>query len=93
MSRELELNIGGQRIKVKTDEDEAYMRRLAGHVDERMRELGHGQRGVTSLNVALLAALRIADELYKTRDDSSAAEAVLQLVADEVEGALDGTGS
>ena len=64
--REIDLEIAGQRLHIRTDEDEAYMRGLARFVDEQMREVGKGQqRGIASLTIALLAALRIADEYHK----------------------------
>ena len=61
MKREIDLDIAGQRLHIRTDEDENYMRGLAAYVDEQMREIGKGQqRGIASLTIALLAALRIA---------------------------------
>ena len=53
--REIDLEIAGQRIHVRTDEDESYMRGLAAYVDEQMREVGKGQqRGIASLTIAIL---------------------------------------
>ncbi len=89
MKRDIEIEIAGQRLKIRTDEDEAYMRRLAVFVDERMREMGHGARGMTSLNVALLTALRIADEYHKVSGSGEDAETKLEALALAVESALD----
>ncbi len=89
MKREIELSIAGQRLKIRTDEDEEYMQQLATHVDEQMRELGRGQRGTTSLNVALLAALRIADELHKLRAAHGDSDVVLQRLAEQIETVLE----
>ena len=38
--REIDLEIAGQRLHVRTDEDEQYMRQLAAYVDSCMREVG-----------------------------------------------------
>ena len=84
MKREIELDVAGQRLRVRTDEDEAYMRSLAGYVDEQMREIGRGQRGITSMNVAVLAALRIADEFHKLKRLQEHIDAALDRLADEV---------
>jgi len=90
MKREIELEVAGQRLHVRTDEDEAYMRGLAAYVDEQMRDIGRGQRGVASMTVALLAALRIADELQKSRRLQERMDAALDQLADAVEAGLDG---
>jgi cell division protein ZapA (FtsZ GTPase activity inhibitor) len=92
MKREIELEVAGQRLHVRTDEDETYMRGLATYVDEQMRDIGRGQRGVASMTVALLAALRIADELQKSRRVQERMDAALEALADAVEASLDGTG-
>ena len=88
--REIDLEIAGQRLHIRTDEDEGYMRGLAAYVDEQMREVGKGQqRGIASLTVALLAALRIADEYQKARGIESSIDATLEQLADAVEACLE----
>lgn len=90
MKREIELEIAGQRLHIRTDEDESYMRGLAAFVDEQMREIGRGQqRGIASITIALLAALRIADDLSKARAASEDYESSLGRLADMVEAALE----
>jgi cell division protein ZapA len=89
MKREIEIEIAGQRLKIRTDEDESYMRELALFVDQRMREMGHGARGMTSLNVALLTALRIADEYHKLTGRDGVVEGALASLAAEVEAVLE----
>ncbi len=89
MSSDIELDVAGQRLKIRTDEDEAYMRRLAEYVGEHMKAVGAGQRGTTTLNVAILAALRIADEYHKVADAESDIDRVLESLAVAVEAALD----
>lgn len=88
MKRDLEIEIGGQRLKIRTDEDEAYMRRLAAFVDEKMRELGHGLRGTTSLNVALLAALRIADDYHRAMAEGGDADGAFAALASKIEAVI-----
>ncbi|MFT4569233.1 MAG: cell division protein ZapA [Candidatus Binatia bacterium] len=89
MKRDIEIEIAGQRLKIRTDEDESYMRELATFVDERMREMGHGARGMTSLNVALLTALRIADEYHKIATVGDGIDGALAMLATKVEAALE----
>jgi cell division protein ZapA len=88
--REIELEIAGQRLHIRTDEDEAYMRRLAAFVDEQMREVGKGQqRGIASITIALLAALRIADEYHKIKNLEESIDSALDQLAEAVESCLD----
>jgi len=51
------------------DGDTEYIERLAAFVDTRMREIAAGSLTVDSLKVAILAALHIADELHKLREN------------------------
>lgn len=88
--KEIDLEIAGQRLHIRTDEDESYMRSLAAYVDEQMREIGKGQqRGIASLTVALLAALRIADDLQKARRATESVEDALEGLAEVVEACLE----
>ncbi|HEY2773642.1 MAG TPA: cell division protein ZapA [Candidatus Binatia bacterium] len=88
--REIDLEIAGQRLHVRTDEDEAYMRGLATFIDEQMRLVGKGQqRGIASLTIALLAALRIADDYHKLLGTRKNVDAALESLAEAVEACLD----
>jgi len=90
--REIDLEIAGQRLHIRTDEDESYMKGLAAYVDEQMREVGRGQqRGIASLTIALLAALRIADERHKVKDLEDSIDAALTSLAEAVESCLEPT--
>lgn len=88
--REIDLEIAGQRLHIRTDEDETYMQRLAAFVEEQMREVGKGQqRGIASMTVALLAALRIADEYHKVKDAEASVDLALAQLAEAVESCLE----
>lgn len=90
--REIDLEIAGQRLHIRTDEDESYMKGLAAYVDEQMREVGKGQqRGIASLTIALLAALRIADERHKVKDLEESIDSALTTLAEAVESCLEST--
>lgn len=51
------------------DGDTEYIQQLAAFVDARMREIAAGSLTVDSLKVAILAALHIADEFHKLREE------------------------
>jgi cell division protein ZapA (FtsZ GTPase activity inhibitor) len=64
------VEIFGHEYKIKGEVDVEYMSRLARHVDERMKEVAKGTPAVGSLaKIGILAALNIADELFRERDE------------------------
>jgi cell division protein ZapA len=91
MMRDIPIRIAGQEIKIRSDEDEDYVRALADYVDGKIRELARGQRGVTTLNLALTAALTIADELQKLRREDGGIDGALDALSDRIQAALDDT--
>jgi len=60
-----EIAIMGQKFMIKSDSDEDYVHRIAGFVDQRINEVMQSTKSVASLNVAILAAMNIADEFFK----------------------------
>jgi cell division protein ZapA len=67
MNREITIDVAGQTLTIRSDEDDSYVRGLASFVDAKVRELSRGQPGITTLSLALTAALAIADDLHKLR--------------------------
>ena len=64
------VEIYGQEYKIKGEEDGEYMAELARHVDKRMKEVAKGIPAAGSLaKISILAALNIADELFRERDE------------------------
>ena len=61
------VEIFGQTYALNAGADPAYVQQLAAHVDAQMREVGKSAGAVDSLRVAVLAALNIADELFRCR--------------------------
>jgi len=88
MKREVTITVAGQALTLRTDENERYLKKLAEHVDEHMKELTRGQRGTTTLNVAILAALNVADEYFKLREAAEEANASIDALAGELESSM-----
>jgi cell division protein ZapA len=63
--------IAGQRLAIRTDADEAYIERLAGYVDTKVREAQQSTKTVASHGAAMLAALSIADDLFRERKEQT----------------------
>lgn len=72
----VQVEIFGHTYSLRTDAEEEHVRRVAGLVDAKMREVAAGTRSVSTVHVAVLAALDIASECVKTEDGAK------RLVAD-----------
>src|SRR3989442_15912299 len=68
--KRVELTFLGQALAIRTEASPDYLRKLARFVEERVAELKRA--GVKDpLKALSLAALDIADELFKTRDEKT----------------------
>jgi cell division protein ZapA len=70
MGRErlVEIKVFGQTYTVKTDAEEDYIREVAKYVNEKMDEVLKKTKSVSTLNVAILTALNIADDLLREKE-------------------------
>ena len=72
MKKALDVEILGQKFTISSEAEEGYMLKVAGYVDSRMQELMQASKPVSKSNVAMLAALNIADELHRLKDSHEA---------------------
>lgn len=72
MKKALDVEILGQKFTISSEAEEGYMLKVAGYVDSKMQELMQASKPVSKSNVAMLAALNIADELYRLKDSHEA---------------------
>jgi cell division protein ZapA len=83
------VEIHGQRYPIRSSLDPQYVARLALYVDEKMRAAADSTPTGDSLRLAVLAALNIADELFRCRDATSSRDGELAERAGELERLLD----
>jgi cell division protein ZapA len=83
------VDIHGQRYPIRSVLEPEYVARLASYVDEKMRAASESSPTGDSLRLAVLAALNIADELFRCRDASHAQTGELAERAGELERLLD----
>ena len=69
MANRVTMNICGEEYTLVAEESAAYMQKVGSLVDAKMTEVMTGTR-VGRTDAAVLAALNIADELYKTQEAS-----------------------
>jgi len=93
VKREIAVDIAGQSIAIRSDEDEKYLHALASFVDDKIREVSRGRKGVTTLNLAMTAALMIADELHKLRGSQAEIDGALDRLSEQIEASLKRVGT
>lgn len=69
MKRTIEITIMGQKFMVRSDSDESYIQRVAEFVNEKIIEISAKTKAIPSLQVVMLAAMNVADELLKSREE------------------------
>jgi cell division protein ZapA len=68
MKKALDVTILDQKFTISSDADEGYMLKVAGYVDGKMQELMSASKPVAKSNLAMLAALNIADEYHRLKN-------------------------
>ena len=81
--------VGGRGYSLVSTESPDYMRRLAAYVDRKISEYA-AATGRPSNEVAVLAALNMADELMKAQDENSLLRRQMDALAKELQ-AMKGT--
>jgi cell division protein ZapA len=87
--RVIPVDIRGQRYPIRSTLDPEYVARLALYVDEKMRAAAETTPTGDNLRLAVLAALNIADELFRCRDANRDRDGQLAERAEELERLLD----
>ena len=85
----ISVEIHGQRYPIRSTLDQEYVARLASYVDEKMRAAADSAPTGDTLRLAVLAALNVADELFRCRDGTRAFSGDVAERAGELERLLD----
>jgi len=83
------VDILGQRYGIRSDLEPAYIGELAAYLDAKMRQAAGELATADPLRVAVLAALNVADELFRCRDTNKARSGEIAARAGELERILD----
>ena len=83
------VEIFGQRYPIRSTLDADYVARLATYVDEKMKTAADSTPTSDSVRLAILAALNIADELFRYREVVHARDGELAERAGQLERLLD----
>jgi cell division protein ZapA len=63
-----QVEILGETLTIRADEDPDYIVKIAKYVDKKAREITSKTATVSTAKTAMLVALNIADELFKTKE-------------------------
>jgi cell division protein ZapA len=85
----ISVEIHGQRYPIRSSLEPEYVARLAKYVDEKMLAAAEATPTSDALRLAVLAALNVADELFRCRDANKARSGELAQRAGELERILD----
>ncbi|HEY7792071.1 MAG TPA: cell division protein ZapA [Vicinamibacterales bacterium] len=70
--RTVTVDINGQRYPIRSGLDEEYVQALAAYVNQKVRAAADLTPTSDGLRLAVLAALNIADELFRSREGEQA---------------------
>jgi cell division protein ZapA len=87
--RVIPVEINGQRYPIRSTLEPEYVAQLAAYVDGKMRAAADSTPTGDSQRLAVLAALNIADELFRSRDVNRLRGGELAERAGELERLLD----
>ena len=88
-SRVVHVEIHGHRYPIRSGLDPAYVAELAAYVDSRMQLAARECPVGDTLKTAILAAINIADEYFRAREEVRQEQAGLAERAQELERMLD----
>jgi cell division protein ZapA len=87
--RVIPVEIYGRRYPIRSSLEQEYVARLAAYVDDRMRAASDSTPSGDVLRFAVLAALNIADELFRMRAANAAQNGQIAERTEELERLLD----
>jgi cell division protein ZapA len=87
--KSVSVEIFGQRYPIRSTLDAEYVKRLATYVDGKIRAAGDSAPSGDPVRLAVLAALNIADELFRHLEGSRDKDGTFVQRAEELERLLD----
>jgi cell division protein ZapA (FtsZ GTPase activity inhibitor) len=89
MNKRFDVNIAGYTLTVKTDRSAEHMERLSELLNERVREVQKSGATANYLNVVMLAAMKLADEVLELRGERDSVKKRLEQKSRDLLNALD----
>ncbi len=84
------IEIMGQNLTVGSDAGDEWVRSVAKSVDAKIRDIRASSQAVSSIHLAILAALNFADELERLRREHQALVEQIEAMNKRLSAAIDG---
>ncbi len=78
MTKSIEIEVYGQKLTLRPIDDEGYAHELARYVEGQMQTIAQGVTTTTPTKIAILAAMNIADQLFRQERHRQAGEAEIE---------------
>ncbi len=85
----VDMKILGQRLAVKSDEDEEHIKSVESYLNCKVSEIKESSKAVSTLDVALLAALNVTGELIKIKETLEKRDKRSEALSDMIERGLE----
>ena len=80
----VKVSVAGEEVTIRSEQPAEHSRAVAQHVDESIRRIQEQSPMVDAGKAAILAALQIADELFRTRGDAVRGAERLESTMEEI---------
>ncbi len=78
MKKSFDVTILNQKLTLKSEADERYVQRVADCVNKKIHDILSNTQSVSTLRVAILAALNVADDYHRLLDKRKKTETELE---------------
>jgi cell division protein ZapA (FtsZ GTPase activity inhibitor) len=65
----INIEIGGQRLNIRSDRDSAFVQHLARYIDHKLEELQNAAPTMPMNKLLILASMTVAEELFESREE------------------------
>jgi cell division protein ZapA len=80
----VKVTVAGEEVTIRSEQSAEHSRAVAQHVDDAIRRIQDMSPMVDAGKAAILAALQIADELFRTRADADLGTERLEQTMEEI---------
>jgi len=81
----IEVKIQGKEYVVRGIESDEYMQKIALYIDKKMNEVSKSNHKLNTAMIAVLTAINVADDLFKTHEGYKEAQRELKEKTEELE--------
>jgi len=89
VKKSYEVSILNQKFIIKSEADERYVQKVADYVNKKIYDIMSSTKSVSTLSVAILAALNMADDFFKIRIEKKDEVGAIEKKLKEIIGLID----